>query len=301
VTSTRERQQRAAARARLAREMAERQASAKRRRQRMLAISGAIGLLLVAGGTYWVVSAVTGDDTTPAASATPTPTASAGAAAPPGPCAWSEVPATDTAADTGMPAADEPREGTQTMTVTTNHGEIAVAMDLAAAPCIAASFSHLAGQEFYDGVYCHRMFPGMLQCGDPNAKDAGYKEQQGIGSGGPAYQFADENLPTDAGGMAAGSPYYPAGTVAMANSGPGTNGSQFFFIYQDMDLDGPKYSVVGQIVEGLEVLQEIDAIGHDGAFEESAGGGHPNEDVIIESLRVSDPEPAAPTPSATSG
>jgi peptidyl-prolyl cis-trans isomerase B (cyclophilin B) len=299
VTSSRERQQRAAARARLAREMAERQAAAKRRRQRMLAIGGAIGLLLVAGGTYWVVTAVTGDDSPPAAAATPTPTT--GAATTPGPCAWNEVPATDTAADTGMPAAGEPREGTQTMTVATNHGDIVVQMDLAAAPCIAASFSHLAGQEFFDGVYCHRMFPGMLQCGDPNATDAGYKEQQGIGSGGPAYQFADENLPTGRGGMAAGDPYYPAGTMAMANSGPGTNGSQFFFIFEDMDLNGPNYSVVGQIVEGLEVLQAIGEIGHDGAFDPNPGGGHPNEDVIIESVRVSEPEAAEPTPSATSG
>jgi peptidyl-prolyl cis-trans isomerase B (cyclophilin B) len=300
VTSTRERQQRAAARARLAREMAERQAAAKRRRQRMLAIAGAVGVLLAAGGTYLVVRAVTGDDSPPAAAATPTPAA----AATPGPCAWNEA-AGDYAADTGVPPGGEPREGTQTMTVTTNKGEIVVAMDLAASPCVAASFSHLAGQEYYDGVYCHRMFPGMLQCGDPNAKDPGYKDQEGIGEGGPAYQYADENLPTDAGGLAAGTPYYPAGTVAMANSGPGTNGSQFFFIFEDMDLNGPNYSVVGQVVEGLDVLQEIGAVGHDGAFDPSPGGGHPNEDVIIESLRVGDPEPAepaaAPTATPTSG
>jgi peptidyl-prolyl cis-trans isomerase B (cyclophilin B) len=298
VTSTRERQQRAAARARLAREMAERQAAAKRRRQRMLAIGGAIGLLLVAGGTYLVVNAVTGDESTPAAAATATPTP--GAEAAPGPCAWNEAPPGDFVADTGVPSSGEPREGTQTMTVTTNFGDIVVNMDLAAAPCIAASFSHLAGQQLYDGVYCHRMFPGMLQCGDPNARDADYIEQEGIGQGGPAYQYADENLPTTAGGMAAGQPYYPAGTMAMANSGPGTNGSQFFFIYQDMDLDGPNYSVVGQITEGLEVLQEIDAIGNDGAFDQAggAGGGHPNEDVIIESLTVSEPEAAAPASAA---
>jgi peptidyl-prolyl cis-trans isomerase B (cyclophilin B) len=298
VTSTRERQQRAAARARLAREMAERQAAAKRRRQRMLAISGAIGVLLAAGGTFWVVSAVTGDDAPPAAAATPTPTTAAAAA--PGPCAWNES-AGEFAADTGVPPAGEPREGTQAMTVTTNQGEIVVAMDLAASPCVAASFSHLAGQQFYDGVYCHRMFPGMLQCGDPNAKDAGYKDQEGVGQGGPAYQYADENLPTSAAGLAAGSPYYPAGTVAMANSGPGTNGSQFFFIFEDMDLNGPNYSVVGQIVEGLDVLQAIGEVGHDGAFDPDPGGGHPNEDVIIESVRVSDPESAAPTPTPTSG
>jgi peptidyl-prolyl cis-trans isomerase B (cyclophilin B) len=287
VSSTKERQQRAAARAKLARQMAERQAAARKRRQWRLAIGGAVALVLVVAGTFWIVNSVTGDeDTPPVAAATPTPTAGATPAAP-GPCAWNEQPAGDTAVDVGLPPEGEPRAGSQTMTVTTNLGEIVVSMDLAASPCVAASFSHLASQEFYDGSYCHRMFPGMLQCGDPNAKDPGYKEQEGIGSGGPSYQFADENLPTSAGGMAAGDPYYPAGTVAMANSGPGTNGSQFFFIYEDMDLNGPNYSVVGQVTEGLEVLEEINAIGHDGAFDPNPGGGHPNEDIIIETLRVS--------------
>jgi peptidyl-prolyl cis-trans isomerase B (cyclophilin B) len=75
----------------------------------------------------------------------------------------------------------------------------------------------------------------------------------------------------------------------MANSGPGTNGSQFFFIFEDTDLNGPNYSVVGQIVEGMEVLEQIGEAGHDGAFDPNPGGGHPNEDVIIETLRVSAP------------
>jgi peptidyl-prolyl cis-trans isomerase B (cyclophilin B) len=280
VTSTRERQQRAAARVRLAKQMAERQAAARKRRQWQFAIGGAAALVLVVAGTFWIVNAVTDDDSSPAAAATPTPGTATPAAA--GPCAWNEVPAGDTVVDVSVPPEGEPREGIQTMTVTTSHGEIVVAMDLAASPCIAASFSHLASQQFYDGSKCHRMFPGMLQCGDPNARGEGYRDTDG--QGGPSYQFANENLPTDA-----APPYYPAGTVAMANSGPDTNGSQFFFIYQDMDLDGPNYSVVGQVAEGMEVLAEIDAIGHDGAFDPNPGGGHPNEDVIIETVRVSDP------------
>lgn len=286
MTSSRERQQRATARARLARQMSERQAAARKRRQRYLAAGAAGGLVLVVAVAFWVVSAVTGDETDPAAAAgtaSPTPGAS-GAPAAPGECAWNPVATSDTATDVGTPPEGEPREGTQTMTVTTNLGEIMVEMDLAAAPCIAASFSHLASQEFYDGTYCHRMFPGMLQCGDPNATDADYAEQEGIGSGGPAYQFPDQNLPTTQNPT-----YYPAGTVAMANSGPGTNGSQFFFIFEDTDLNGPNYSVVGQIVSGMDVLEQVNEIGHDGAFDPNPGGGHPNEDIIIESLRVSDP------------
>jgi peptidyl-prolyl cis-trans isomerase B (cyclophilin B) len=282
VTSTRERQQRAAARARLARQMAERQETARRRRRLTLSAGGAVALLVVVAGTFWAVGAVTGDESeaTSPPTASPTPTA----AATPGECVWNEAPASGTIVDVGTPPPDEPREGTRTMTVETNLGTIEVELDLAAAPCIAASFTHLAGQQFYDGTYCHRMFPGMLQCGDPNAKDSGYADQEGIGTGGPSYRFPNENLPTDA-----GSPYYPAGTVAMANSGPDTNGSQFFFIYEDMDLDGPNYSVVGTVVEGMDVLEQVDEIGHDGAFDPSPGGGHPNEDVIIETLRVSEP------------
>lgn len=280
MTSTKERQQRAAARAKLARQMAERQAVAKKRRQLQLSIGGAVALVLVVAGTFWAVSALTGDDPAPAAG--PTPTVDPSAAAPPaepGECAWTEAPASELLVDVGTPPEGEPREGTQTMTVETTLGEVQVEMDLAASPCVAASFSHLASQGFYDGTYCHRMFPGMLQCGDPNARDADYKDQEGVGSGGPTYQYADQNLPTE-------QPYYPAGTVAMANSGPNTNGSQFFFIYQDTEL-GPDYSVVGTITEGLEALQQLDDIGHDGAFDPSPGGGHPNEDVVIESLTVS--------------
>jgi peptidyl-prolyl cis-trans isomerase B (cyclophilin B) len=265
--------------------MAERQTAARRRRQRITVASAAVGLVLVVAGGFWLVSAITGDDPSPAAATgTPTPTASAPAPAEPGECVWNEVGASETAVDVGTPPEGEPREGTQVMTVTTNRGEIQVEMDLAAAPCIAASFTHLASEEFYDGSYCHRMFPGMLQCGDPNAVDSDYQDQPGIGSGSPSYQFPDQNLPT-----APDPVYYPAGTVAMANSGPGTNGSQFFFIYQDTDLNGPNYSVVGQVIEGMDVLEQIDEIGHDGAFDPSPGGGHPNEDVIIETLRVSEP------------
>lgn len=315
MTSSKGRQQREAARARLARQMAERQAAARRRRQRLIGAGAGGALLLVVAATFWVVTAVTSE-----------PDAGTPAAAGPG-CTWNEMlarehghqdqaggqggqggergpgeqrdpggqggslaahPDEEAIVDVGLPPTDVPQAGTRTMTVATSLGDIVVELDLAAAPCVAASFTHLAGQDFYDGSKCHRMFPGMLQCGDPTARGEGYRDTDG--TGGPSYQFADENLPTDA-----GSPYYPAGTVAMANSGPDTNGSQFFVIYQDMDLDGPNYSVVGQVVEGLDVLAQLDEIGHDGAFESSAGGGHPNEDVVIEDLQVSEVRTPGPT------
>lgn len=284
MTSTRERQQRAAARKRLERQMQERQEAAKRRRQRFMIISAAVAVLVVAGGSAGIVAAVSGgDETEPAAAATPGTSSAPTAPAEPGACVWNEVPAGGTTVDVGVPPEGEPREGTQVMTVTTNYGKIKVEIDVAAAPCVAASLTHLASEKFYDGTKCHRMFSGMLQCGDPSAKGDGYRDSDG--TGGPSYQFANENLPTTQNPT-----YYPAGTVALANSGPDTNGSQFFFIYKDTDLDGPKYSVVGTVTKGMDVLEEVDKVGHDGAFDPQPGGGHPKEDVLIKSVRVSEPK-----------
>ena len=115
------------------------------------------------------------------------------------------------------------------MTVTTNQGTIRIQVDTAKAPCTAASLTYLASLNFFDNSMCHRLSIAdststdttsnmyILQCGDPS----------GTGTGGPDYYVADENLPTDK------SPAYPEGTVAMANSGPNTNGSQFFLVYED--------------------------------------------------------------------
>lgn len=284
MTSSRERQQRATARTRLAQQMAERQAAAQKRRQRNLIISSAAGAVVLVLIAVWAVTSLGGaDEPEPVAANPPAPTADASIVDDPAPteCVWTEVEPGGTVVDVGAPPEDEPREGTQVMTVSTSIGEIQVEVDVAAAPCVAASFTHLASQEFYDGTKCHRMFPGMLQCGDPTAKGEGYRDTDG--TGGPSYRFGDENLPVDAEGA-----FYPAGTVAMANSGPSTNGSQFFFIYEDTDLNGPNYSVIGTVIEGMDVFDRLNDIGHDGAFDPSPGGGHPNEDVIIESLRMSE-------------
>jgi peptidyl-prolyl cis-trans isomerase B (cyclophilin B) len=274
VTSTRERQ-RAAARARLEREMAQRAAAARKRRQIQAGIGAGVALVLVVVGVVWLVSSAGDDKKT-------TPTAQPTAAQPL--CVWNEVPKeqrTPTTKDVGLPpTGTEPHSGTQVMTVDTNFGPIEITMDLSKAPCSAASFSYLAGKKFFDGTKCHRMFPGMLQCGDPSAKGKGYRETDG--TGGPSYRFANENLPTDE------RPAYPAGVVALANSGPDTNGSQFFFIYQDVELQ-PDYTVLGKVTKGLDVLQKATAAGHDGAFDPSPGGGHPKSDIEIKTLTVSAP------------
>ncbi|HEX5596332.1 MAG TPA: peptidylprolyl isomerase [Micromonosporaceae bacterium] len=269
MTSTRERQ-RAAARARLAREMAERAAAARKRRQIQTGIGAAVALLVIVAGTVWLVARLSDDKSVNQAQGSDAL------------CVWSELPAemrTDTTKDVGLPPTTNPtNSGTQVMSIDTNFGLIEVTMDLSKVPCAATSFTHLASKNFWDGTKCHRMFPGMLQCGDPSARGAGYRDTDG--TGGPSYKFADENLPVN------DLPAYPAGVVAMANSGPNTNGSQFFFIYEDVNLS-PDYTVLGRVSNGLDTIKKATEAGHDGAFDPQPGGGHPKNDIEIKTLRMS--------------
>jgi peptidyl-prolyl cis-trans isomerase B (cyclophilin B) len=144
--------------------------------------------------------------------------------------------------------------------ITTNRGDITTTLEPDAAPCTVSSFASLAEQGFYDDTKCHRLVPGfVLQCGDPTA----------TGSGGPGYSFADELT---------GKETYPAGTLAMANSGPDTNGSQFFIVLAEAELP-PSYTVFGTVdAAGLKVAQEIEKDGN------GADGVAPAKDVVIESV-----------------
>jgi peptidyl-prolyl cis-trans isomerase B (cyclophilin B) len=153
---------------------------------------------------------------------------------------------------------------TYTATVVTNCGTITVALDGKAAPHTVNSFAFLAGKHYFDNTKCHRLTTSgiyVLQCGDPT----------GTGTGGPGYQFRDENL---------NGATYPAGTVAMANAGPGTNGSQFFFVYADTSLP-PSYTPFGKVTSGLDILKAIAAKGSD-----PAGDGAPKQPVVITSFTV---------------
>jgi peptidyl-prolyl cis-trans isomerase B (cyclophilin B) len=175
--------------------------------------------------------------------------------------------------DVGVPSVtDVPRSGTQTVTMKTNVGTITVDLDLANAPCTAHSFAHLAAKKYFDGTYCHRLLDSngafVLQCGDPAA----------TGSGGPGYQFANENLPTGK------QPPYPAGTVAMANAGPDTNGSQFFIVYKDSTAFQPNYTVFGKVTSGLDVVAKAAAKGV------QPGTDKPNEKVTFSSVTVAAPK-----------
>jgi peptidyl-prolyl cis-trans isomerase B (cyclophilin B) len=155
--------------------------------------------------------------------------------------------------------------GTLAYTLQLNDTKIALTLDQERTPCTVNSFVSLARQGFFDGSSCHRLVDGpglyVLQCGDPT----------GTGSGGPGYQFADE---------LSGSETYPAGTLAMANAGPGTNGSQFFIVYDDSQL-AANYTVFGHTdAAGVEALAKLAAAGQDNSFGAS-GGGKPNAPAVI--------------------
>ncbi|WP_332838962.1 peptidylprolyl isomerase [Nocardia bovistercoris] len=150
-----------------------------------------------------------------------------------------------------------------TATLDTNCGAITVALEVARAPRTVNSFAFLAGEQYFDRTRCHRLTTEgiyVLQCGDPTA----------TGTGGPGYRFPDENL--------AGATY-PAGTLAMANSGRDTNGSQFFLVYRDSQLP-PNYTPFGRVVGGLDVLTRIAGAG----VRDGSGDGTPATDVALNTV-----------------
>jgi peptidyl-prolyl cis-trans isomerase B (cyclophilin B) len=164
------------------------------------------------------------------------------------------------------------------LTVVTNQGRLDLQLAMNESPCTVNSFVTLAQNSFFDNTDCHRLTTAhalsVLQCGDP----------KGDGTGGPGYQFANE-FPTDQyppGDPALGQPVvYPRGTLAMANAGPGTNGSQFFIVYRDSLLP-PNYTVFGTINEaGLAVVDTIASAGVAGGGDD----GQPKTEVTITSAR----------------
>jgi len=164
---------------------------------------------------------------------------------------------------------------TYTATLQTNRGNIVFTADGKDAPYTVYSFVYLAEKDYFNATKCHRLTTAgiyVLQCGDPT----------GTGLGGPGYQFQDENL-ASLGTPVSGSVTYPAGEVAMANSGPGTNGSQFFLVYKDSPL-APSYTPFGKITQGLNLIQQVAAAGTNNA--NGTGDGAPNDPVEIEKVTV---------------
>lgn len=268
--------QRAAARARLEKEMAERAASARKRRQRQAIIGSAIAVVVIAGAAVWIVTAMKDDNkkTTSSASAVP-----AGQVA----CTWTPDSGGGKVKDVGTPPATAANTGAATLTMDTNLGKIVANLDKAKVPCTTASFEFLSSKKFWDNTKCHRLVNEasfkVLQCGDPFATGKGYRDTDG--QGGPSYTMAEENLPTDTNNP------YPAGSIAMANTGQaGSTGSQFFICSENTKLPA-SYTLLGTITSGLDLVKDVVKAGDDGAFASSAGGGHPKKELDIKALTVS--------------
>src|SRR5437879_6385439 len=154
-----------------------------------------------------------------------------------------------------------------TAEMVTNKGSLTIALDAASAPKTVNNFVVLSRYHYYDGVGFHRIIPGfVVQGGDA----VGPKP----GQGGPGYQFADE-LPT------AGPPYYPLQSVAMANSGANTNGSQFFIVTGAQGTSLPaQYSLFGKVTDGYDVVKQIETVG--------TAGGTPSEVVTVTSVTITE-------------
>jgi len=201
--------------------------------------------------------AVAGDSPRAAPSATPSSTTSSASTSGTGDdsCRYTETP--DRPAPVGLPPSGE--DSAAWVVFATTSGDLPITLNPDQAPCTVHSFTHLVAQRFYDDTTCHRLTTtaglAILQCGDPD----------GDGTGGPGYTIPDE-LPTSlpsAPSDSTGQPLvtYPRGTVAMANAGPNTGGSQFFLVYADSTLP-PSYTVFGTLDEdGLATLDAVAARG----------------------------------------
>jgi len=156
----------------------------------------------------------------------------------------------------------------RTFTFTTNCGDIVIQANGKGAPITVTALAALANGGFYNKTFCHRLVTDeiyVLQCGDPT----------GTGRGGPNFTYRDENLPQ------AVEANYPAGTVAMANNGANTNGSQFFIVYEDTSMN-PNYTIWGRVIKGLEIVK---AIAKEGVVD-GTSVGMPKQMIAIEKVRV---------------
>jgi peptidyl-prolyl cis-trans isomerase B (cyclophilin B) len=254
-------------------ELQKQQASQKRRRQALI-WGGIVAVALVIAFGIWFFNHGKNDDNVSASDTTVAP-ATTTTAPPPG----------TTAVPTPCPAADgsSPKTGTftapmancidptktYTATVETNKGTFTVTLDPAKAPNTVNNFVGLSRYHYYDNTPCHRIITNfVVQCGDPT----------GQGTGGPGYEFADE-LPQ------AGE--YKIGSLAMANSGPNTNGSQFFIITGDQGTQlPPNYTLFGQVTDGFDTT--VKAMAAAANPDPSKNGVPPTEPITITKVTITE-------------
>ena len=265
---TSSKRERELARQRYERKQERLEAEAQQKKQRQVVVAVVLAVLALIAAIWLIVSLVSDDSTDQSAQPTPTPTATEPTPTPsvnpanlqcdPAPPARAAEPQFP---DGPVDVAVDPARGTWGWYLDMTCGlpgedgtvnkRVTVEFLPEQAPETVNSMLFLSDRnQWYDNSSCHRLTTEgifVLQCGDPTL----------TGTGGPGYSVPDENLP------AADGVNYPAGTVAMANSGPNTNGSQFFLVYEDTTLP-PNYTIFGTIVEGLDIIQAIAASGVEG-------------------------------------
>ncbi|UUO00494.1 peptidylprolyl isomerase [Mycolicibacterium novocastrense] len=281
-------QRRATAKRKLERQL-ERRAE-KARKRRLYTIIGSVAGAIVVIAAVVAVVVTTRDSESQTAAATETSPTSAAPSAPgslpafAAPAGLGENCQYPASAEEASKQVNPPRAGKVptepaeiSVSMSTDQGNLGLLLDNAKAPCTVNSFASLAQQGYFDNTPCHRLTTAeqlkVLQCGDPTGK----------GTGGPGYSFANE-YPTNQ--FQPDDPKlqepvtYPRGTLAMANAGPSTNGSQFFLVYQDSKLP-PNYTVFGRVDDtGLATLDKI----AQGGVAEGGQDGAPATPVTVKSI-----------------
>lgn len=259
-------QRRDAAKRKLQRQLQRREEQDRARRQRLVIVGVIAAVLVISGGVWLFLSRGSTSSTTAADATSTTDTAATTSAAPTTPCSYTTggTAAKPVSAPTNLSPLNT---GTVDSTIVINGQDVPVSLNRALAPCGVNAFLSLASQGFYDNTDCHRLTVSdglnILQCGDPTGK----------GNGGPGYSFATE--------VASGATY-PVGTLALANAGGDTNGSQFFIVYGAANLQ-PSYTILGTVTgEGMNVINGIAAKG----VQKGAQDGPPVQTATISKVTV---------------
>ncbi|MFJ1592325.1 peptidylprolyl isomerase [Kitasatospora albolonga] len=260
--SSSEQRRRQNARLKYERQQKRREEARRRTRRITVIVASAVAVTAVVGVSAFVVADRFGDDEDKkkdtAASQSPEPTPE------------------ESESKAPEPPMTIDKKASYTMSLATSQGDIAFSMDASKTPHTTNSFKALADKGYFDETKCHRLTTQgifVLQCGDP----------KGDGTGGPGYNIPDENLTALGEAGADGTVTFPAGTVAMANTGqPGSGGSQFFLVYKDTKLP-PTYTPFGTLdKESLKAVEKVGAAGVEGGM----GDGAPKKAVEIEKATV---------------